>query len=68
MSLVPFQLTLAPGPVAKAAIERRLADWALETHGPTGRIVRWAIVAGPPDGQDGPWQIEGVAGPLPMAP
>jgi hypothetical protein len=66
MSLVPFHLTLASSPGHPAHVERFLADWARETHGPTGTVVRWAIVGGPPPGQAGPWQIAGVAGPLPL--
>jgi hypothetical protein len=66
MSLVPFHLILAAGPVHKGQIEQMLADWARETHGPTGVVVRWAIVRGPTKGETGPWRIEGVAGPLPL--
>lgn len=65
MALVPFRLTLAPGPLDNGAIAARLAEWVAATHGPTGRVVRWAVVAGPDGGSDGPWQLEGVAGPMP---
>ena len=63
MSLDPFRHVLTDVPLAWEPLQAALATWVRQQFGPTGIIVRWAVVG--TDAETGGWVVEGVAGPGP---